>query len=87
MDYLQLIETMSPEVYQNLKQSLELGKWPDGKPLTTEQRHNAMQAVIAWGEWHLPEEERVGYIDKGHKSGDTCDDPQEMTLNWKEQEK
>ena len=84
MDYLQLIDTMSPEIYQSLKRSLELGKWPDGTPLTVAQRHNAMQAVIAWGEKHLPEKERVGYIDKGHKAGDSCDDPQETTLNWQE---
>ena len=84
MDYLQLIDTMSPEIYQSLKRSLELGKWPDGKPLTVEQRHNTMQAVIAWGEKHLPEKERVGYIDRGHKAGDSCDDPQETTLNWQE---
>ena len=84
MDYLQLIDTMSPVIYQSLKRSLELGKWPDGKPLTVEQRHNTMQAVIAWGEKHLPEKERVGYIDKGHKAGDSCDDPQETTLNWQE---
>ena len=38
---------------------------------------------IAWGEKHLPEEQRVGYIDKGHKEGDSCDDPLETPLNWK----
>ncbi len=84
MDYQQLIDTLTPEIYQSLKRSLELGKWPDGKPLTAQQRHNTMQAIIAWGEKHLPETERVGYIDKGHKAGDSCDDPRETTLNWKE---
>ena len=83
MDYLQLIDSMSPEIYQNLKRSLELGKWPDGKPLSARQREDAMQAVIAWGDKNLPEHQRVGYIDKGHKAGDTCDDPAETPLNWK----
>ena len=46
----------------------------------------AMRAMIAWGEKHLPEEERVGYIDKQHKAGDSCDDPLEMPLKWKDQE-
>ena len=58
MDYQQLIDTMSPEIYQKLKRSLEVGKWPDGKPLTAGQRHQTMQAIIAWGENHLPENER-----------------------------
>ncbi len=84
MDYRQLIETMSPEIYRSLKQSLEIGRWPDGRSMTPEQRENALQAVIAWGERHLPPNERVGYIDKGHKAGDTCDDPVETPLNWTE---
>ena len=84
MDYRELIETMTEEVYCNLKRSVEIGKWPDGRPLTREQRQEAMQAIIAWGELHLPETERVGYIDKGHKAGDSCDDPQPEPLNWRD---
>ena len=84
MDYQQLIETMSPDIFQSLKRSLEVGKWPDGKPMTPAQRESAMQAVIAWGEKHLPPTERVGSIDKGRKAGDSCDDPQETLLNWKD---
>ena len=83
MDYQQLIDGMSPDIYRSLKRALELGKWPDGKALTLEQRHNSMQAVIAWGEKHLPERERVGYIDKGRKALKIDDEPQEKPLNWK----
>ena len=83
MDYQKLIETMTPEIYQNLRRAVELGKWPDGSPVTPEQRENALQAVIAWGEQHLPPEQRVGFIDKGKKAGDSCDDPDETPLNWK----
>ena len=83
MEYQQMIDSMTPEIYQSLRRALELGKWPDGRQLTPEQKQNAMQAVIAWGERHLPEAERVGFIDKGHKAGDSCDDPTETPLNWK----
>ena len=83
MDYKQTIEAMTPEIYQSLKRAVELGKWPDGRPVTREQREHAMQAIIAWGEMHLQEPERVGYVDKGHKSGETCDEPGETPLNWK----
>lgn len=83
MDYQQMIENMSPELYQSLKRAVELGKWPDGSRLTDEQRANAMQATIAWGRQHLPASEQVGFIDKGHKEGDNCDDPEETPLNWK----
>ncbi len=84
MDYLQLIETMSPQIYQSLVRSVELGKWPDGKALTTEQRANAMQAIIIWGERHLTERDRVGYIEKKPKTDDQCDKTLEIPLNWKE---
>ena len=84
MDYRQMIDTLSPELYRSLKRAVELGRWPDGQRLTAEQRGNAMQAIIAWGERHLSETERVGYIDRAHKDGDACDDPDDMPLNWKE---
>ena len=83
MDYQQLIETMSTEVYRNLTQAVELGKWPNGQALTNEQRENAMQAIIAWGQLHLGERERVGYIDTGHKAGGRCEAPEESPLSWK----
>lgn len=83
MDYQQMIASMTPQMYQNLRRAVELGKWPDGSRVTPEQRENAMQAIIAWGERHLPPAERVGFVDKGHKAGDSCDDPEETPLNWK----
>ncbi|HEY7776571.1 MAG TPA: DUF1315 family protein [Kineobactrum sp.] len=82
MDYQQVIEQMSPQVYQSLRRSVELGKWPDGRTITPEQRASAMQAIIAWGELHLPPEQRIGYIDKGSKAGSSCDDPEPVPLRW-----
>jgi len=82
MDYLKLIEDMTPEIYRSLKRSVEIGKWPDGRPVNPQQRQAALQAVIAWGKLHLPDNEQVGYIDKGHKAGDVCDDPVETPLKW-----
>lgn len=83
MDYQHMIESMTPETYRSLRRAVELGKWPDGRVLTSRQREHALQAVIAWGERHLSAEERVGFIDRGHKAGDRCDDPSSMPLSWK----
>jgi hypothetical protein len=83
MDYRQLIDAMTPEIYRSLRRAVEIGKWPDGRPLTPEQRSESMQALIAWGQMHLPENERIGFIDRSHKAGKTCDDPTETTLKWK----
>lgn len=75
MTFDELIESITPETYANLQRAVELGKWPDGTRLTPEQRANCLQAIIAYGERNLPEEERVGYIDRGEKEdGELCDD-------------
>ena len=84
MDYRQLIDSLTPEIYHNLVRAIEIGRWPDGRPVTTEQREHALQAVIAWGEANLPPEQRIGYIDRGHKAGEHCDDPTETALTWKD---
>ena len=47
MDYQQMIDSMTPEVFENLRRAVELGKWPDGQALNSQQRENAMQAIIA----------------------------------------
>jgi uncharacterized protein YeaC (DUF1315 family) len=83
MGYLQSIQAIPPDTYRRLRRAVELGRWPDGKPLTRAQRESAMQAVIAWGALYLDEGERVGYIDRGHKAGETCEEPQDTPLSWR----
>ncbi|MNJ81882.1 hypothetical protein D3C77_809250 [compost metagenome] len=41
---------------------MELGKWADGRKLTTEQKELSLQAVIAWEMQNLPEDQRTGYM-------------------------
>ncbi|GKK48203.1 TPA: DUF1315 family protein [Klebsiella pneumoniae] len=48
MDIEQIIESMTPEVYQRLATAVELGKWPDGVALTPEQKENSLQLVMLW---------------------------------------
>ena len=75
MDFNGLIESITPETYEKLKRALELGKWADGVRLTQAQREQVMQAIIAYGERNLAQEQRVGYIDRGKKQeGELCDD-------------
>ncbi len=76
--YQDVIAGMGRDVYDRMLAALETGRWPDGRAVSAEQREHTMQAVIAWGERHLPAEQRVGFIDRGHKAGDQCDDPQPL---------
>ena len=50
-----LLNAMTPEVYQRLATAVEIGKWPDGTPLTPEQRDASMQAVMLYQSRHNAE--------------------------------
>ncbi|MEB8193711.1 YeaC family protein [Raoultella terrigena] len=52
MDIEQIIDSMTPEVYQRLSTAVELGKWPDGVALTPEQKENSLQLVMLWQARH-----------------------------------
>lgn len=60
--FIEMIQNLTPDIYQSLKEALELGKWPDGRKLSAEQKELTMQAIIAWEVRNLPEEERTGYM-------------------------
>ncbi|MCO7226004.1 YeaC family protein [Pleionea sp. CnH1-48] len=55
MEFEQIIQTMTPEIYQNMKTAVEIGKWPDGSPITDEQRDIAIQAVMIYDATHFPD--------------------------------
>ncbi len=73
MDFDKLIDNLDPAIYESLKRAIEIGKWPDGRPLTAEQRGHCMDAVIAYDHRRKPPGQRVGDIDMGSKAeGDSC---------------
>ncbi|MCL4145756.1 UNVERIFIED_CONTAM: hypothetical protein GTU68_057744 [Idotea baltica] len=89
MDFQELIEAITPDIYNKLKSAVELGKWPDGTQLTPMQKENTLQAIIAYDAHHKAEDERVGYIppkEKGasssNKGKDNAND--EQPIKWEE---
>ena len=71
------LEKMNPTIHQALKLALELGKWPDGRPMTSEERDAALQALIVYEHDHLPESERVGYMPGSCKKTSQAVEPAE----------
>ena len=69
-----LVASMTPEIHQNLKTAIELGKWPNGDRLTAVQLEHCMQAVIAYDQLYLPEQERTAHIDRTGLGKSHCDD-------------
>jgi uncharacterized protein YeaC (DUF1315 family) len=78
MAYQKLVEQLTPQIYATFKGALELGKWPDGSPVTASQKEHCMQAIIAYDQLHTPESQRVGYIDTGNKQGQQAP----ATIKW-----
>lgn len=60
--FTELVGNITPEIYQGLRQAVEIGKWPDGRKLSTEQKELSLQAMIAWEIKNLPEEQRTGFM-------------------------
>ncbi|NGZ12547.1 YeaC family protein [Vibrio aestuarianus] len=52
MDANQLINAITPEAYERLLHAVETGKWPEGTPLSQEQRDSCMQAVMLYQSKH-----------------------------------
>lgn len=62
-------------IYRAFVQAIEIGRWPDGRRLSEQQRELCMQAIIEYDLQHNPEHQRIGFIDKGAKAkGELCDD-------------
>jgi len=43
-----MLESVTPEVYENLKYAVETGKWQNGQKVSQAQRDNALQLVMAY---------------------------------------
>ena len=86
MNFDDILSSITPEVYENLKTAIELGKWADGRVLSPEQKEHCMQAVIAYELKHVPAEERTGYVPpKNHShcgSDGEVAEPEDKPLKW-----
>lgn len=66
-----MLQNMSPQVYDKIRQSVETGKWLDGNPLTESQRETCMQAVMLYQAKVLKSEQHMSVGADGeivHKS-------------------
>ena len=58
----ELLEQITPSIYELLREAVALGKWGDGTRLSPEQLEHCMQAIILYEAEHLPEAERTGAL-------------------------
>lgn len=83
--FQQLLDSITPDIYQRLRTAVEIGKWPNGIALTEEQKALSMQAMISFEAKHLPPEQRTGYVPP--KPSGACshdeEEAEEKPLNWR----
>lgn len=70
-----LIDSITPEIHENLKTAVEIGRWANGDKLTPEQLEHSLQAIIAYEARYLSEEQRIGFIDISRLKKSVCDAP------------
>lgn len=84
MNYQELLSSLTPDIYQRFKRAVELGKWPDGRKLTAEQRQLCMEAMIVYEHKNLPPEAHTGYIPPKPAGACAADDAEaEAPLKWR----
>ncbi|CAA0093668.1 Uncharacterised protein [BD1-7 clade bacterium] len=86
MDFEQMIAQLDDAAYQRLKRAVEIGKWPDGRVLSNDQREASLQAVIAYEmKSEVATNERTGFVDMAgsscHSDAEHGEEP--TILKWK----
>ncbi|WFF42513.1 DUF1315 family protein [Salinicola endophyticus] len=83
MNFDRMVAQMTPEMYENFKQAIQLRKWPDGRPLSAEQTELCLEAVIKYEVIHaVPEAQRVGYLERNECASGGHDTAEEAALKW-----
>lgn len=83
-EFAKLAGQLTPEIVRSFKQAIETGRWPDGKPLSAQQRELVTQSIIIYEHNHFDAENRTGAIEDqcaSKSSGAALKDvPQAITI-------
>ncbi|RKF20432.1 DUF1315 family protein [Alginatibacterium sediminis] len=52
MDVEKLLAAMTPEIYHNICQAVETGRWPDGRVVSDKQREDSLQLMMLYQSKH-----------------------------------
>lgn len=60
-----MINKITPEIYEKLVTAVEIGKWADGVPLTDAQKRDTLQLVMLWQAKNNNEAEHMSINTRG----------------------
>ena len=73
MTFEELVRKIDPTIYKNLRTAIALGKWPDGRVLSQEQKETCMEACIYYeNKSNVTESDRIGFIDRAKVKTTSC---------------
>ena len=73
MTFEEIIQKIDPTIYKNFRIAIELGKWPDGRVLSQEQKEICMEACIYYeNKSNVAESDRIGFIDRAKVKATPC---------------
>ncbi|TKB43726.1 YeaC family protein [Thalassotalea mangrovi] len=65
MNLIEIVDSMSQEMYERMKTAAETGKWPEGTPVDEATRQSALQISMAYQARHLNSNEMMTVNAKG----------------------
>ena len=80
----EILNAVSPDIYQRFKTAIEIGKWPNGELLTKDQIDICVQAIIIYEQKHLPPDQRTAYVPP--KKTPCSPESGEELVSWKNSE-
>ena len=48
MSFAAMVDGLTPQMRDSFQRAIELGRWPDGRPVEQAQREMMMQALLLW---------------------------------------
>ncbi len=74
-----LVKNISEDIYQQLKQALELGRWDSGAQLTESQKSLSIQVLIGYENLYVKEQDRTAFIHRPeHEACDSAVDDSDV---------
>lgn len=58
-DFLATAEQLTPDMVERFRRAVEIGKWPDGRIVSAEQRDILLQALIVYEEKNIDPSQRA----------------------------
>jgi uncharacterized protein YeaC (DUF1315 family) len=79
-EFFEKSQQLSPEMIERFKTALQVGKWPDGQPVSDKQKATLTQAIIIYDNANLPAGQRVGETDD--QCASKSNDNDAKTIRW-----